>query len=193
MDNKEKNIFNPEVKKNHEALKEAGEKQNERLREDRLERAGEKSPENLEDARHEALEKATSKEKLAEDHEKTERAPSPAERRNGPIGKAERDTSFNMTMKEVRSQMSAPSRTFSKIIHNKTVERVSEVTGNTIARPDAILSGAIFAFLMTLGVYLVAKNLGYPLSGFETIGAFALGWILGLSFDFIKVMVTGRK
>lgn len=193
MDNKEKNIFNPEVKKNREALKEAGEKQNERLREDRLERAGEKSPENLEDARHEALEKATSKEKLAEDHEKTERAPSPAERRNGPIGKAERDTSFNMTMKEVRSQMSAPSRTFSKIIHNKAVERVSEVTGNTIARPDAILSGAIFAFLMTLGVYLVAKNLGYPLSGFETIGAFALGWILGLSFDFIKVMVTGRK
>jgi hypothetical protein len=35
--------------------------------------------------------------------------------------------------------------------------------------------------------------MGYPLSGFETIGAFALGWMLGIVFDFFKVMVTGRK
>lgn len=188
----EKNTFNPEVKRDHEALKEAGAERHEQLRE-KLERAGEMSRENVEDARHEALEKASSREKLERQPVKAERQPSPAERRNGPISKIEREASFKATMKEVRGQMSGPSRTFSKLIHNKTVERVSEVTGNTIARPDAILSGAIFAFLMTLGVYLIAKNLGYPLSGFETIGAFALGWVVGLIFDFLKVMVTGRK
>ena len=96
-------------------------------------------------------------------------------------------------MKEVRSQMSAPSRTFSKVIHNKTVEKVSDGVGATIARPNAILSGAIFAFVLTLGVYLLAKNLGYPLSGFETIAAFILGWMLGIAYDFLKVMITGRK
>lgn len=189
--NNEKNTFNPEVKRDHEALKEVGEKHSEKLREDRLERAGEASQENIDEVQHEALNEALSKEKLTERHEKTDRQPSLAERRNNtPISKAE---SFNVIMKEIHSQMSAPSRTFSKVIHNKTVERVSEVAGSTIARPDAILSGAIAAFLLTLGVYLVAKNLGYPLSGFETIGAFALGWVLGLAFDFVKVMVTGRK
>ena len=188
----EKNTSSPEIKRNHEALKEAGAELHEQLRE-RLERTGETSRENVEDARHEALEKATSREKLEEEPAKAERHPSPAERRNGPISKVEREVSFKATMKEVQGQMSGPSRTFSKLIHNKAVERVSEVTGNTVARPDAILSGAIFAFLMTLGVYLLSKNLGYPLSGFETIGAFALGWVLGLIFDFLKVMVTGRK
>jgi hypothetical protein len=96
-------------------------------------------------------------------------------------------------MDEVRSQMSAPSRSFSKVIHNKGVEKTSEVVGSTIARPNALLSGAIFAFVLTLIVYLVAKNIGYPLSGFETIAAFVLGWALGIAYDFIKVMVTGRR
>ena len=96
-------------------------------------------------------------------------------------------------MQEVQSQMSAPSRTFSEVIHNKVVEKASKAIGSTVARPNALLSGAVFAFILTLGVYLVAKNLGYPLSGFETIAVFILGWALGITFDFVKVMVTGRK
>lgn len=190
MNNTEKHTFNPEVKREHEALKEEGAKLHEKLREN-LERAGEVSHENSEDTLREALEKATSKEELAEKHE-TSRERSPAEKRNS-FSKAEKAASYKTIMNETRQQMSTPSRTFSKVIHNKAVERASEVAGNTIARPDAILSGAVLAFAMTLGVYLVAKNLGYPLSGFETIGAFAIGWILGITFDFIKVMVTGRK
>ncbi|HET6747605.1 MAG TPA: hypothetical protein VFH06_05895 [Candidatus Saccharimonadales bacterium] len=187
---KEKINTGPEREINPEALAEAGEQQRERLRED-LERGVETSKENLEDARKEAIERASSaeKEKL---HEEVEA--SPAERRvQGPLSKADKDASFNATMKEVRSQMSAPSRNFSKVIHNKTVEKVSESVGSTIARPNAILSGAIFAFALTLGVYLLAKNLGYPLSGFETIAAFILGWVLGVVYDFLKVMVTGRS
>lgn len=193
MNNAEKHILGPEVKRDPETLKElseAGAERREQLRKN-LERAGETSHENVNETLREAKEKASSKEKLAEKHEVVER--SPAERRVGRRPTKELDATFNTTMTEARSQMSAPSRAFSKVIHNKTIERVSEVTGSTIARPDAILSGAVFAFLMTLGVYLIAKNLGYPLSGFETIGAFALGWILGIAFDFIKVMVTGRK
>lgn len=89
--------------------------------------------------------------------------------------------------------MSPSARAFSKVIHNKAVEKVSDVGAATVARPNAILSGAIFAFVLTLGVYLIAKHLGYPLSGFESIGAFILGWILGIVYDFLKVMITGRK
>ena len=185
--NPERINFSPE----REHSPEAGIEHHERLREER-ERAGEKSHENLENARHEALERAKSVEHQ-ETSPKHERQPSPAERRNSPAGKVERDASFNATMNELQTHMTPASRAFSKVIHNKAVEKVSDVAASTIARPNAILSGAILAFILTLGVYLVAKNLGYTLSGFETIGAFVLGWILGFVYDFLKVMITGRK
>lgn len=192
MDNKEQNKLNPETANNPEnerKLAAEREKHLERLKENR-ERSVEDAPEKLEDVQHEAQEKALSKEDLRDTEP---RESSPAERRNGPISKAERDASFKAIMEEERSQMSAPSRAFSRVIHNKTVEKASETVGATVARPNAILSGAIFAFILTLGTYLIAKNLGYPLSGFETIAAFALGWLLGIAFDFLKVMVTGKK
>lgn len=185
--NKERVIQSPESKRDSEMLHETGTELRERLDESRRERAGEQNKERINDIRKEV--EALSKERFSEKHEKIEHKPSTIER-SGTITKKE---SFTAIMREAQGQMSPTSRAFSKFIHNKAVERASETAGSTVARPNAILSGAIFAFLMTLGVYLVAKNLGYPLSGFETIGAFALGWALGLVFDFLKVMVTGRK
>lgn len=188
--NQERSSQRPEKEASKE-LEQAGIEQREKIRE-QLERSGEKTHETVDDARHEALERATSRE--VEKETEQIRQESLAERRTtGPIGKTERDVSFQTTMTEVRSQMSAPSRAFSKVIHNKTVEKVSEATGSTIARPNALLSGAVCAFVLTLAVYLIAKNLGYPLSGFESIGAFILGWSIGITYDFLKVMTTGRK
>ena len=71
-------------------------------------------------------------------------------------------------MTEIQSEMSPASRTFSKVIHNPAVEKSSEVIGNTVARPNAILSGSAAAFILTAGIYLVAKHFGYSLSGTET-------------------------
>lgn len=173
------------------SLESAGEQHVERLRED-LERGVEQSPEqSTESARHEALEQASPIEQEQYPNEKEEAPVAPVER-SGQITRHEADASFNQTMQQVQAELPVPSRTFSKVIHNKGVERASEVVGSTIARPNAILFGALFAFLVTLVVYLVAKNLGYVLSGFETIGAFVLGWIIGVVFDFFRVMVTGK-
>jgi hypothetical protein len=169
-------------------LEQAGHERREALREQHEQ--SKESPEHDVDTLHEkALEHAAS----AAPEKKETRNDSPAERRNhGPISRKERDASFNATMKEVRTHMPASSRVFSSVVHNKTVEKISESTGATIARPNAILSGAIAAFVVTLAVYLIAKNYGYPLSGFESIGAFVVGWLLGLVYDFLKVMITGR-
>lgn len=192
MSSPEKINFGPEHQHNPEALEKVGAERRAELEQQR-EQAGEKSQENLETtARHEALEKAKSLEREDQHVEREHR--SPAERRNnGPIGKAEREASFNATMQDIQAHMSSSSKAFSKVIHNKAVEKVSDIGASTVARPNALLSGAVFAFLLTLAVYVVAKNLGYPLSGFETIGAFILGWVIGIIYDFLKVMITGRK
>jgi len=49
------------------------------------------------------------------------------------------------------------------------------------------------AFLLTLIIYVIAKTFGYNLSGFETIGAFIIGWILGVVYDYLKILFVGKK
>ncbi len=100
---------------------------------------------------------------------------------------------YEKTMKTVRSQLSKPSRTFSKVIHNPTIEKVSDVTGKTIARPNAILAGSLSAFIIVLGLYVTASYLGFRLSGFELIGAFALGWLLGIVIDVLRVIFLRQR
>lgn len=170
-------------------LAELGNERREQLRE-----AHEKGKETLDETsieavRAEALEKAaTAEKKPAKNAER-----SPAERRRGPISRKERDASYTATMKEVRTHMSPASRAFSKFIHNKAVDRVSESLASTVARPNAILSGAVAAFLFSLATLMIAKHYGYRLSGFEAIGAFVAGWLIGILYDFFKVMITGKK
>jgi hypothetical protein len=143
-------------------------------------------------ARHEALEKAVSVERGSA--EKKRKEPSaPAQRRHGVVSKKEKAASYKKHMKALQSELPPAQRAFSKVIHNPVVEKTSEVVGSTIARPNAMLTGGFVAFLAVLIVYLLAKHYGYALSGFETIGAFIVGWVAGILYDFFKVMITGKK
>lgn len=192
MDSKEKLGQGNAEKFDEKALAEHAKQQHERV-EKQHERAAERAETNrekaAESARHE-IEKATHEK---ENHvQETHREQSPAERR-GPASKHERAASYNKTMREVRSQMSAPSRAFSDFIHNPVVEKVSDTVGGTVARPNAVLSGSISAFMFTLVIYLIARFNGYPLSGAETIASFVAGWLIGILFDYVRLLVFGKK
>jgi len=155
---------------------------------------GVESPRDLDAAEHarvEALETAISVE--AGGKEKDKRAEPTTAKRRGPISKKQKEASFKRQMKEIQAQETPASRTFSKVIHNKAIEKTSDVVGSTVARPNAILAGAVTAFVLTLVVYVTAKIFGYPLSGFETIAAFIIGWVIGLIYDYLRVVITGKK
>lgn len=163
-----------------------------------VERAAEKSKvENGErsesKARAEALKEAVSVERGSAEKKGKETSGSPAKRRHGVVSKKERNASYKQHLKHLQNELTPAQRGFSKVIHNPVVEKTSEVVGSTIARPNAILAGAVVAFIAVLGVYLVAKHYGYVLSGFETIAAFIVGWVVGMLYDFFKVMITGKK
>jgi hypothetical protein len=108
------------------------------------------------------------------------------------ISQKDKKISFNQTMKQVQSELSPTERVFSRVIHNPIVEKVSDVAAKTVARPNAILAGGLSAFILVLLAYFLARNYGFRLSGFETIGAFVLGWIIGIIFDYVRVMVSGK-
>lgn len=111
----------------------------------------------------------------------------------GHASKRQRSASYSATMKQIQSEMSASSRTFSKFIHNPSVEKLSDAVGATVARPNAVLAGSMAATFLTLSVFIIAKQYGYGLSGFETIGAFFVGWLGGIIYDYVKVMASGRR
>ena len=96
-------------------------------------------------------------------------------------------------MNQVQKELPASNRVFSKVIHNYFIEKTSDIVGNTVARPNALFAGAFVAFVLTLLTYTVAKTIGYSLSGFETIAAFVIGWIIGITYDYLRILVTGKK
>ena len=172
-------------------LESAQNEQQEKIR-DQLERRAERSPdENAESAKHEAFEHAKSAEK-----EKTKENETAVEKHRARPHKRTKkmlDQSFKKQMKEAQDDMSAPARSFSKFIHSKPVEAASEAIGSTVARPNAILAGSLSAFVLVTAIYAIAKHIGYPLSGFETIGAFIIGWLIGIMIDFFRIMITGKR
>lgn len=145
---------------------------------------------NVEKASIEAREAAVSVEKSGAEKEPTRKS---APVRRGPMGKKQQEANFKRTIKQVQAELSPGSRVFSKIIHNKTIEKTSDFIGATIARPNAILAGAVVAFALTLIVYVVAKTIGYTLSGFESIAAFIIGWVIGIVYDYLRAIFTGKK
>lgn len=183
--------FNESQERSVEAVKSSDE-QLEKVRDD-TEKKAELSPRDAdaaaERARIEALDSAISVEAGGSEIKKQAKTPT----RRGAISKKQQNASFKKTMKQVQSEMSPSKRVFSKVIHNKVIEKSSDIVGNTVARPNAVLAGAVSAFILTLGVYIVAKTIGYRLSGFETIAAFIVGWTLGILYDYLRVLITGKK
>lgn len=152
---------------------------------------GERPERNAEKLAAEARAEAEKQAAPAEDYRPAaeKEAPAPSQIR----GSRNVEQSYKHTMQTIQRDMSAPERAFSKVIHNKAIEKVSDVAGTTIARPNAILSGAVCAFLIVGALYLHARYLGYELRGSETMLAFLLGWALGIAFDLLRGMVTGKR
>ena len=141
------------------------------------------------EAQIEALKSASSSEQAkSPGHEAT-----PTALRHGPISRHQLDARFAQTMEAVREELSPTGRVFSKFIHAKPIEKTSDAVGATIARPNALLVGTVFAFAITLALYLFAKDMGYRLSGFEPLLAFVVGWMVGTLYDYFRVMITGKK
>jgi hypothetical protein len=173
-----------------EQLAEISEKQREVLR-SKLDEAEKQHHERQ--SEQEVLAEAT---ELAEDSKELKHntaQASPAERRRGAPSKKQLNSSFKTQMQNVQADLGPGSRLISKLIHIRPIEKVSDVVGSTIARPNAMLYGSILAFVSITILYFVARYYGYKLSGFETIAAFCIGWLLGILYDYLSTLFRSRR
>ena len=179
---------NPELAKNAGELEQsAGEVEQsaaEKL-EERAERAVEQQHEGIDEAHREALEQAEASQTV-----ETEKPSAPETPRQ--ITKDDRTASYQKTMKKMQSELPPASRAFSKVIHNPAVEKASEAIGNTVARPNLIIAGALGAIASVI-VYFVARHYGYVLSGSETIILFGCGWVIGAIIEYARVGFLNKR
>lgn len=107
--------------------------------------------------------------------------------------KTETTKDFTLIVHEATESLPRSRRIFSRFIHIKAIDYISEFISTTIARPRPLLYGGIASFVVTLSLYLLAKNFGYSLSGFESAGSFLLGWLIGLVYDLMTACFKDKS
>lgn len=107
--------------------------------------------------------------------------------------KTVKQNAYKKVLKDTRKHLSTPEKTFSKVIHNPTVERASEVGAKTIARPTGILFGGIVAFIGSLLLIILSKRSGFSYNYLIFIIIFIGGYIVGLIAELFYRTVTPTK
>jgi hypothetical protein len=172
-----------------ESHREGGEakaEQNEKLKE-LIEKAGhskEKSVHEVEKLAHNAKEKAVSGKDRLVDHLGKESS----RHSSLVIDKAVKYQAYQKTLKGVRHHLPPAQRAFSKLIHQPTIEKVSELGSKTIARPSGLLGGGFFALLGTTIVIWMSRHYGFRYNYFVIVGLMIGGFFAGLALElFIRL------
>lgn len=113
-----------------------------------------------------------------------EKQPKPSSQTYG-ASRQLKDQAFTRTLKKAQRQLSAPERTFSKIIHTPLIEKTSDVAAKTIARPSGILLGSICAFIATTMVLVISKRSGFTYNYLLFFLVFVAGHIAGTAIELV--------
>lgn len=145
---------------------------------------------NLEAIREQIRENAQSSRELKV-HEESDKSHIAA---NQPFANKElKEMAYKRTLNRVRQQMSAPDRLVSRIIHQPTVNAISEVASKTIGRPSGLLSGGFLSLVGTSTYYYMTKHYGYEYNYLVFLLLLAGGLIAGWLVEALWYLFKSRK
>lgn len=106
------------------------------------------------------------------------------------ITKHVKKDAYKRVLQKTQKQLTPTERIFSKTIHNSIVEKTSDISAKTIARPSGILFGGIGAFIGSLTIFFISKYSGftynYLLFLLIFIGSYFIGLIVELIYKTFK-------
>ena len=108
------------------------------------------------------------------------------------VNKELKNIAYKRTLKKTQAKLSPTSRSFSKIIHQPTIEKVSETAGKTIARPSGILFGGIFSFIGSSVFLWSARHYGYEYNFLLFLLFFVGGFFVGLLVEIILSILRSK-
>lgn len=101
------------------------------------------------------------------------------------ITKDLRSKAYWRSLHRIRAHLNPTERSFSRIIHQPLIDKVSEVTSRTAARPIGLLWASITALLGSLAALIWAKRYGYGFNYSLLILLFVIGYCFGLLYEIL--------
>ena len=105
-----------------------------------------------------------------------------------------RTVAYKQLLSKTRTHLSRPQKAVSRLIHQPTIEKYSEIGSKTVARPSGVLSGSILSFITSLAVYLVSKRNGYDMTYtifiISFIGGFIAGVVIELAYRSVRLILS---
>jgi hypothetical protein len=108
------------------------------------------------------------------------------------ISKHDKNRAYKQTIGLVQAGLPKASRSFSRIIHQPAVARLSEAAEKTVARPKAMLGAGLTATVGLAVMLFFARRYGFHLSGSEFFVLLGLGWFAGLVLDLLLARRSRR-
>lgn len=104
-----------------------------------------------------------------------------------------KNNAYRRELNKIQSKLPPSSRKFSKVIHNKTVESISNIGAQTAARPSGLLGGSIFAFSGSLIVYYMARHYGFRYNYLMLFLLFIFGFLVGCILELLVWSLFTRR
>lgn len=137
--------------------------------------------EKLDEIRIEAQAEASSRDEILARQEE-EKEPEAA---TGMVNRELKDMAYQRTLTRIRKDLPLPERAFSKVVHNKAVDALSEAGAKTIARPSGVLAGGFFAFIGSSVFLWVSKHYGYEYNFLLFALLFIAGFAIGIGVEML--------
>jgi hypothetical protein len=95
-----------------------------------------------------------------------------------------KDDAYRRSIQKAQTQLSAPDRALSKVIHQPTVELISNVTAQTVGRPSGLFMGGLLALISSSLLLYMARNYGFSYNYAVMLLGFLGGFIVGVVIEF---------
>jgi hypothetical protein len=169
------------------------------------------SPEQVPEQAHEQIAKTPEKSEKHSDIEQIrssidahakESAEIRSESEAQPKEQAHEQTFINRELKEIayqrlliraRRHFNSYDRTLSRIIHQPTLDTISEAASKSVGRPSGILGGGLTALIGTVIYYLVAKHYGYAYNFLVFVVLIFIGFLLGWAVELLWHLLRRPK
>ena len=105
------------------------------------------------------------------------------------IDRAVKSLGLKKELSQIRQNLPATQKLFSKTVHQPIIRKLSNVSAQTITRPYGLLVGGIFAFLGSLAYLLFAKYIGIKYNYLLFIFLFLAGYITATLIELITKLI----
>ena len=113
---------------------------------------------------------------------------------SGPVfvNRKMKNNAYKKEITRVQANLKGTEKAFSKLIHNESIESISNLGSKTIARPSGLLGGGLLALLGSSAYLWVSKHYGYEYNFFLFIALLVVGYFVGIILELLVRMVFGK-